>query len=761
VRRFGVLAWRANLNTSRTLANELRWGVQRPAFISFHREAFAGGFQLELPLVDNPIQNFLGVQRTTLVHEFVDNATWLRGRHNIRLGGHLRLVRTTVRDDNGILPSFILGFGGGREDPLAPGEALFPGGISTADRQRARDLLALLTGVLDSASQRFNVTSQTSGYVLGQGDQRTLRQRFVHFYGSDTFRLRPNLTLNLGLRWEWHTVPTEVNGLALLPVGGVSALRANAQIAFAGSGTGRSFFNNDLNNFAPSLSLAWDPFGTGRTSVRAGYAISYVIDNSLTAVLSALDANPGLSVSPLANNLTGTVSDGINRLLPIQPPPFQKLPTTLDQLALSPLDGLFMIDPNFRTPYVQQWTLSLERELLRDTAVEVRYVGNRGVKLARAIDLNQPSLSPGYDAFLEDFRRAQFNLERTGNPYVGVPLEVFPLLAERGQTVLLNLAIQDLIRQGEIGEVLFFMFLNRATVFGTSNVGIPAIKTADSFYPNPNALFTDFLGNHSFSAYHALQAEARRRLSRGLYLQANYTLSKALTDFSGTVDNVAPRLDVTRPQLGRRRASFDVTHAFSGNFVYELPVGPGRRFWSSAGAWGRMLEGWQLSGIVSWRSGPPISIISGRGTFARQAYSQSNTALTSLTRSELRARTGNFRLNGVPALFDWPLFAAGGTANPEFFRNPDAGDVGTLGLTPVSGPSFTNVDLSLIKRTKLPERVTAELHAEFFNVFNHVNWAVKRNTLGDAVENINDLNFGKFVDTFDPRIIQFALKFNF
>jgi hypothetical protein len=327
--------------------------------------------------------------------------------------------------------------------------------------------------------------------------------------------------------------------------------------------------------------------------------------------------------------------------------------------------------------------------------------------------------------------------------------------------VLLNPAIQDLIRQGEIGEVLFFMFLNRATVFGRSNVGIPAIQTADSFYPNPNALFTSFLGNHSFSTYHALQAEARRRLSGGLYLQANYTLSKALTDFSGTVDNLAPRLDVTRPRLERRRANFDVSHAVSGNFVYELPVGPGQRFWSSAGAWGRMLEGWQLSGIVSWRSGPPISIISGRGTFARQAYSQSNTALTSLTRSELRARTGNFRLNGVPVLFDGPLFAAGGTASPEFFRNPDAGDVGTLGLTPVSGPRFTNVDLSLIKRTKLTERVTAEFHAEFFNVFNRVNWAVKRNALGDAVENINDLNFGKFVDTFDPRIIQFALKFNF
>jgi hypothetical protein len=772
VRRFGALAWRANL--TRTLTNELRWGVQRPTFTSTNREPFASGFQLALPLVDNPIQNFLGEQRKTLVYEFVDNATWLRGSHNIRFGGHLRLVRTTLRDDNGIIPSFTLGFGGGRENPLAPGEALFPGEqpsapipvlLAPAVRQRASDLLALLTGVLDSVTQTFNVNSRTSGFISGLGEQRTLRQRFLSFYGGDTFRLRPNLTLNFGLRWEWHTVPTETKGLALLPVGGLEALgNPNAMIDFAGAGTGRSFFDDDLNNFAPNLSLAWDPFGTGKTSVRAGYAISYVIDNSPTAVLTALDANPGLGVTQRVANLTGTVSTGIAGVLPIQPPPFEVPRSLEDQLELSPLNGLFTLDPQFRTPYVQQWTLSLEREILRDTAFEVRYVGNRGVKLARAIDLNQPDFFS--NGFLNDFRRAQFNLDRTGNPYVGLPLEIFPLLAERGQTVLLNPMVQELVRQGEIGEVLFFMFQNRATVFGTSNVGIPARIGIEFFYPspkNPNALFTNFLGNNSFSSYHALQTELRRRLSRGLYLQANYTFSKVLTDFSGTANNLAPRLDVSRSQLERRRANFDVSHAVSGNFLYELPVGPGQRFWSAGGALGRMLEGWQVSGIVNWRSGPPISIVSGLGTFARRANSLSNTAvLTGLTIPQLQARTGSFRLaDGTPVLFNWPLFGTGGTANPEFFRNPAAGEVSTLGLTPVNGPGYVNVDLSLIKRTKLTERVTAEFHAEFFNVFNHVNWAVRRNALGDAVENINDLNFGKIVDTFDPRIVQFAVKFNF
>lgn len=435
--------------------------------------------------MDNPIQNFLGEQRKTLVYEFVDTATWLRGNHNIRFGGHLRLVRTTLRNDNGIIPSFTLGFGGGRENPLAPGETLFPGKMPSAPipvllapavRQRASDLLALLTGVLDSVTQTFNVASRTSGFVPGQNKERRLRQRFVAVYGGDTFRFRPNLTLNLGLRWEWHGVPTEANGLALLPVGGIEALaNENAVIDFARIGISRAFFNDDLNNVAPNLSLAWDPFGTGKTSVRAGYAISYVIDNGLTAVLNALDANPGLSVTKRVANLTGTVSTGIAGVLPIQPPPFEVPRSLEDQLELSPLNGLFTIDPNFRTPYVQQWTLSLEREIFRDTAFEVRYVGNRGVKLARAIDLNQPDFFS--NGFLNDFRRAQFNLERTGNPYVGLPLEIFPLLADRGQTVLLNPVVQELIRQGEIGEALFFMCqVQHCHAFTTSEIpGAPVV----------------------------------------------------------------------------------------------------------------------------------------------------------------------------------------------------------------------------------------------------------------------------------------------
>ena len=756
VRRFGALAWHTDLGFS--VSNNLRWGVQRSVLTSFNREnAFVSvdgrKFQVNFPLVENPIQNFLEVQRKTLLYELGDNVTWSRQGHNLHFGGHFRHARSALRDSHGTLPVLTLGFGRGTANPLASGDALFPGGVSTADRQRATDLLSLLTGVRDSFGQTFTANSRTSGLAATE-KMRALRQRFLSFYAGDRWRLRQNLTLNLGLRWEWHTTPTETGGLALLPVGGLESLRNPfAMIDFAGEGTGRRLFDDDLNNFAPQVGLAWDPFGDGRTVVRAGYRVSYVIDNSLSAVFGAVDANPGLSVNQRAANLSGTVSsEGVP---PVEAPLFQVPRTLPDQLALSPFNGLFTIDPNFRTPYVQQWTMGLSRQIFRDTTLEVRYVGNHAVKLGRAIDLNQPDfLSNG---FLEDFQRARVNLERTGNPFLGQALEIFPLLADRGQTLLLDPAVQEMLDRGEIGELLFFMFQNQEQVFGTGGVGIPAAISRQSFFPNYNALFTSFLGNNSFSTYHGFQAEVRRRLSQGLYWQANYTFSKVLTDFSGSADNLAPLLDIRQPELDRRRANFDVSHVFNGNFLWELPLSQ-----ADDDVIAKILTGWQVSGIVRWQSGPPISIISGRGTFARRENSLNNTIITDLTQAELKKNTGEFRLpNGAPVLFGPLLIQGDGGPNRDLLRNPEAGQVGTLGLTPVAGPGLFNFDLSLIKRIRVHEELGLEFRAEFFNFFNNVNWRVPRNPLGEAVQNINDVNFARILDTFDPRIIQFALKLEF
>lgn len=778
LRQLGSFAWRATWTP--TMTNELRFGFQRAPVDFFNAEKFENGYKLAFPITTNPIQNFSPQGRTTPVYELIDNATWLVGNHNIRFGGHVRWVSSDLFNEAGIIPTYALGFGGGSQNPLS--QSQFPGRISSTDFERASDIMALLGGFLETASQTFNVTTRTSGFVPGAREQRVFKQRFLSFYGGDTWRLRPNFTLNFGLRWEWHTVPTVADGLGVLPVGGVEGvLDPNGFIDFAGEGTGRSFFNNDLDNFAPNISLAWDPFGDGRTSIRAGYAISYVVDSDFTSVRNALLANGGLS-QDVTITVSGRVSEG---LPPIPTPEFRMPLFAAEQIKLDPTSGMYTINPNLQIPYVQQWTLSIEREIFRDTSFEIRYVGNRGTQLFRAIDLNQMRLPPEY---LDDVRLLQAELMKDrdgdGQPDNRIPLsrsflqslQVFSRLANLGRTLLANSTVQTLIANGEAGELVFFMMLNRNSVFATEGVRIPATIGPDFFYPNPNILFGDVLGNFSWSTYHALQAEIRRRLSQGLYFQANYTFGKALTNVGGnTQHNFDAFLDIFRPQLEKRRPSYDVTHTFNANFIYELPFGPGRRFLSGTkGFLGRMLEGWQINGLLNWRSGAPISIISGRGTFNRRGRSDTNTAiLKGLTIQQLDEMTGDFRLpDGTPVLFDPRLIdftidengrAVIRGANPEFFQHPGLAEVGTLGLTAVSGPGFFNMDFSLLKRTTLRESVNLEFRAEFFNIFNHTNWAVGffQDAFGNVSENISSPNFGRIVATYDPRIIQFAFRVNF
>jgi len=769
-RQLGSYAWRSTW--SPTMTNELRFGFQRAPVEFFNAEEFASGFKLSLPLITNPIRNFSPQGRNTPVYELIDNVNWVAGNHSFRFGGHVRWVSSDLFNDFGIIPTFTLGFGGGNPNPLSQGQ--FPG-ISTTDFERASSIMAILGGFRESGSQTFNVTSRTSGFVPGANEQRVFKQRFLNFFGGDSWRLRPNFTLNLGLRWEWHTVPTVAEGLGVLPVGGTAGvLDPNGSIDFAGEGTGRSFFNNDFDNFAPNISVAWDPFENGRTSIRAGYAISYVVDSNFTAVRNALLANGGLSQDAFIT-LGGRVQDGPR---PIPVPQFQMPLFAAQQIQLDPLSGLYTIASDFQVPYVQQWTLSFEREIFRDTTVEVRYVGNRGTQLSRAIDLNQMIIFP--NGFVDEVLRAQRNILNCGRVEptrsCGEELPIFSQLANLGRFVTRSSTAQTLIANGEVGELVLFMMRNRAAVFATQGVARPATIGPNFFYPNGNILFGDVLGNFSWSTYHALQSEIRRRFSQGLYFQANYTFSKALTNVGGnSQSNFDAFLDLFRPQLEKRRPNYDVTHTFNANFIYELPFGPGRRFWNgTTGVVGKLLQGWQINGLLNWRTGAPISIVSNRGTFNRRGRSDTNTAvLMGLTIPQLQSMTGDFRLpDGTPVLFDprlinFSIDASGRAvisgANPQFFRHPSAGQVGTLGLTSVSGPGFFNGDFSLLKRTSITETVNLEFRAEFFNIFNHTNWAIGffQDGFGNVSEAISNPNFGRIVDAYDPRIIQFAFRVNF
>jgi hypothetical protein len=779
-----ALAWISSLSSSFT--NEARAGFSSSTPLFFNREKFDLGYRLGLPLITNPIQNFLQQGRAPRNYDVIDNVTWVKGNHVLKFGASSRFIRILNFNDGGIIPQYTVGFNS-TTNPSPAGIAAnttnFPGGISSTEQGNAANLLALLTGNVASGAQTFNVASRTSGFSRGVGSRRNLDYNTLGIYAGDTWRFRENLSLNLGVRWEYISPLTERSGLGLMPKDTSLAVLNNplAVLDFAGKGTGREFTGKDMNNFAPNFSFAWDPFKSGKTSIRGGFAVSYAIDNNATVLNnSSVGGNAGLQ-STVSKDLSGTVSGA--GIVTLATPVF-KVPRTLeDQLTLSQAPTLFTTEFNLATPYAAQWNFGIEREVWKDTALSVGYVGNRGVQLTRGIDTNQVVVFQ--NGFFQDFLRAQNNLAlstalNATNPAIAISgafnaavpgsqtLTIFPKLGAGGN--LANSTIRTLLSEGRVGELASNYINSRCTFFiqnpamgCLANFGVGANTATlgpEFFLPaNKNAFVTDYIGSSGWSSYHGLQAEIRKRLTHGWYYQVNYTWSKAFTNAEQAQAEFSPYLDNTiGDPLEKKRNNQDVHHIIKANAVYELPFGPGKQFLNGGGIGGKLLGGWQISGIAQWRTGRPISFISGRGTVNRNGRSGNNTANTTLTIPELQSLTGLFHspITGLPLLLDPKLInLTSGRASTTYFSQPAAGTFGSLSLTPVDGPGYWNVDTALIKRTKFSESLNLELRLEAFNVFNHTNFSV------DNSLDINSTSFGKITSAFDPRILQLSFKFNF
>lgn len=796
------LAWISSLTPS--ISNEFRFGFSSSTPLFFNNEKFDVGYRLGFPnvggnTVTNPIQNFLQQGRAPRNHDLINHTTWVKGNHVVRFGTTARWVKILNFNDAGIVPQYNIAFNTTTNPtPLANNSTNFPGGLSSTQFTTATNLLALITGAVNTGVQTFNVEDRTSGFHRGVGSIRHLDYTTLSFYGGDTWRIKENLSLNFGLRWEYIAPLTERDGLGLMPQDTSLGVLFNprAVLDFAGKGTGREFLAKDLDNFAPNFSFAWDPFKSGKTSIRGGFSIAYAIDNNATVLNnSSVGGNAGLA-STVTVDQVGTVSTtGIGT---IATPVFRVPRTIEDNLALSQAPTLFTTEFNLKTPYAEQWNFGIEREIFKDTALSIGYVGNRGVQLTRGLDTNQVKIFE--NGFLADFLRAQHNCELQGAtlPGAGTPLErctdarfnaaipgsqqltIFPLLgnptaANRGGN-LTNATIVNLIKQGQVGELVSNYLNSRCTYFiqnpvqgclANFRIGANASQIDAGFFlpTNKNAFVTDYIGSSGWSNYHGLQAEVRKRFTNGWYYQVNYTWSKAFTNAEQAQAEFSPYLDnAVGDTFEKKRLNQDVQHVFKANAVYELPFGPGKRFFDTGGFAGKFLGGWQISGIAQFRTGRPITFGTGdgtanssRGTLNRSARSGNNTPNTTLTLSELQARVGLFHdpRTGLPLVIDPELIGSDGRANPAFFTNPTAGTVGHLSLTPVDGPGYWNVDTALIKRIRFKERLGVELRLEAFNVFNHTNFSVPNQL------DINDPSFGKINAVFDPRILQLAWKFTF
>jgi hypothetical protein len=358
-------------------------------------------------------------------------------------------------------------------------------------------------------------------------------------------------------------------------------------IDFAGDAAGRPHYDDDYNNFSPQLGLVWDPWGDGRTAIRAGYSMNFVNDEFFVSGRNSSQMD-GLNASTNLGSIFASISGGNAPAVPSFPQPTFLVPRTLqDQIDEFGIQGpgspatLFTIDPQLKTPYVQQWNLSVQREIGWDTAIEARYMGHHSVHLYRAIDFNQVDIIG--TGLLDDFilaRENGFICEAAGagyDPFCALPgsntLNLLPTLPFGGFIGFFGGFFDNLFRSGEVGQ-----YASWAHFFMPLFTGIP--YGGIDWAPNPYSSVADAMVNWSRSKYHAGVIEVRRRPTEGLYFQGNYTWAKATTDSSGCradscnsgQNRFDPILDFGNFDAEWNRADYDITHAFHGNFVYDLPI---------------------------------------------------------------------------------------------------------------------------------------------------------------------------------------------
>ncbi len=812
-RQVVVWAWLANFGPTKT--NEFRVGFQRAPveFALFETYQATGGVQLDLPLVTDPTltQGNLPQGRNTPVRQVMDHFTWFRGAHGIRFGGEYKQVVANSFFFNTVVPRVFIGTNSANPNGIITSD--FPGGISSGDLSRASSIFNILVGQLSQIQRGFNHTSPTSGFVPGVPRIVDPIQHNLAFYFQDQWRLLRNLTLTAGVRYEFQGVFDLRNGLVLLPVDGISGLWGPAGVGnlftprttpvmndvllnFAGSRNGRPIYARDINNFAPYLGFAWDPWSDGKTSIRGGASIHYPQDGFTLFQVSGT-GNTGL-FSVVANTTPVGVFNPAS--VPLPPAPVATFPVSQRQNFINNTAvNLWVFDPNLRTPVVVEWSLSVGRELWNRWAFEARYVGNHASALYRSTDYNEINLLNNPFTFggnsvanlLTEFRNAQnnlaicsANLSACGGTlrfdFRSLPGQVrLPIFEALFQGLALssgftNSTFITLLSQGQIGSMMDT--IRRSNTYRANR---EAFFPLNFFVPNPFANSAILVDNSSWSYYHGGEFELRRRFASGLTFQANYTLSKVLTDttFLTSQTEFQTYRSLANRTRDRYRAAFDVRHSFSMNFLYPLPFGRGK--WLGTNVHpivDKFIGGWIVSGFTRWSSGAPFTVFSGRVTTG--AFIGEPAVLRNMTMEEFRKQIGVFRTNkGVfwlnpnsglltinPATgASTAVFCTPGQTTP-CFEHPAAGENGNMPWLGFDLPRFFNQDLSIIKQTSIPsisEQFNFQIRFEFFNAFNVPNFVGASNTIDAS-------NFGQLTSQVDTvrgggvtsRIIQWVLRIN-
>jgi len=668
--------------------------------------------------------------------QIIDNFSWVKGAHQFKFGGNIRFYQQNNHQGGG-QNNAIPGISLSATNTSFTGFNLPTSGIASTDLTRLQSSINDLLGIPAQITARFvsNLNtdtynpSRTSDYYSMWSSGERLKQ--INGYAQDEWKVRNNLTMTYGARWEFNRPATESSQPIYVPdkaldgsQGAVTFVRAE-----------RLWKRSNITAIAPRIGVSWNPRGM-KTVVRAGWGISF---DSVSTFFGANAANsiPGVAFQCVATAYgAGATTQGctsvptntrLSQGFPTELPP----PTIKPSSFLSPpaaatsatAPNITVVDPDLHQATVHQWNLSMERELAMGMTLQVAYVANRGMRLHSNLDANQIQTSK----ILPQFLTMQSNVARGCNPSgsncpAGVTSQSIALVTSG---ILAASFVDSTQTRTDLTQNAAGNFAGR----------IEAQTSAARLRPNPQFNNISYLSNSADSVYHSMQATLRKRFTNGFQFATAFTWGKVIDNQSadpvGT--GTAPAaggggvLDMNNLRENRARANWNREFTSVTNWIYELPFGRGRRWMAnSTGLINTVFGGWSIQGFNALMSGQPFSVFGARSAFF----------------------TGNSRAvlaPGVTELPDTKLKVKPGVTGPVFFMDgtqftyAPPGSSG-MGRNMFDGPGYWDVDASISKVFDVTERLKTKFTLEAFNAFNHTNYR----SLPDATVGSTSFNSAQF-----------------
>jgi hypothetical protein len=764
------------------MTNEFVFGFNRFAF-SFDNgdTAYETRPAFLLNLVTNPYSNTGQVYnarklRTTQV---VDNFSVLAGSHTMKFGTNLRFqshiddrtsvagLETAVKINLSTATNIV--------DINQFGLTSLTGLNIANDRPRLQSMINDFLGRVGNISQAF--VQQGSQYgPPGTRFLFTAKYPELDFYGQDSWKLRPNLTVDYGMRWEVKLSPRAGDG-------GV-VLRPNVPVRVGEAGRNDlrwvegELFDSDYNNFAPTVGLAWDPFKSGKTSVRANYRLAYDRMNTFVLSSAIYQSAPGATLGVI-NQTFGQNGGRLRQGVPTLAPPAGITPDALRTPAAYGVGAITVVDPDTRSPKTNQWALSIQRDIGFNSVVELSYIGRRGVGLYGSYNANDANIfsrdARFSQTFLDAFKEVKANLPATGAVLpAGYSNALLNALmaphssrnANESGTQAFARLFESQIRLNSVGGVASTL-ANRIQTTGGPPIHVIAGFAPTFFRAYPQFGTMNVLDSNDISTYHAFEAQIKRRFRSGVGMQVSYTWAKSLDTRSfdpafttvgtgATQSGSSTPFDLRNRRLNYAPSDFDRRHSLQANWVYELPFGKGKALLNNANGFvDRLVGGWDISGVYALQSGRPFTVYAGSLTLGStlQSYASCNGCTRDLGEAFFDPS------GGTTFFFDAATRGASfnaATNTRGIFSVPEAGTLGNTGRNYFRGPRFYALDMSFAKRIRIVENHMLTFRADLQNLTNTP-------VLGFPSTALTDTTFGRIrtgVQT-DARRVQFALKYNF